>query len=825
MAKQHIPQQDPSRVEPRAIEEEMKSSYIDYAMSVIVGRALPDVRDGLKPVHRRILYAMDEMGLAHNKPFKKAARVVGDVLGKYHPHGDSAIYESMIRMAQDFSLRLPLVQGQGNVGSVDGDPPAAMRYVEARLAKSASELLTDIDKGTVDFVPNYDGTLKEPGLLPAKLPNLLVNGSSGIAVGMATNIPPHNLIEVCDAIEIFIKNPKAELSDLMKAIKGPDLPTGGIIMGMQGIRDYFSTGKGSFIIRAKTEMEDIKGGKTAVIVTEIPYQVNKSTLLETIAGLSRDKKIPDIADLRDESDRHGIRVVIEVKRDGNPHVVLNQLYKFTQLQTSFGVTTLALVDGKPKVLSLPELLGCYVGYRKEVVVRRTKFELAKAEARAHIVEGLRIAAQNINKVIAIIRKSKDTETARKQLQKEFDLSERQAQAILDMRLAQLTALERGKLEDEYKELLATIKRLKEILGSEKKILGIIMTELGDLKKVYGEDRRTKIAPDFKETKIEDLIKREEVVVTISNQGYIKRIPVTTYKAQARGGKGITAAGTKEGEDFIESVMITDTHATILFFTNRGRVYQNKVYEIPESSRVSRGKPVVQFIGIASNKEERVTGVVTMRGAEKSGKEFLILATRKGRIKRCDVNLFENIRKNGITAINLREGDVLVGVLKTNGSSEIILATKNGKSIRFPEDDVRAMGRVAAGVRGLSLGKGDQVIGVEVAVKNEKRSLLTVCEKGYGKRTKLTEYRDQRRGGGGIITIKASERNGPVIGIKLIDDKDDLMMLTEKGMGIRLRAKDIRVISRNTQGLRLVRLEEGDKIACVEPIADDGDPGK
>lgn len=816
------PESFTGRIEPRPIEEEMKSSYIDYAMSVIVGRALPDVRDGLKPVHRRILYTMDEMGLAHNKPFKKSARVVGDTLGKYHPHGDSAVYDALARMVQNFSLRHPLVDGQGNWGSLDGDPPAAMRYTETRLQRISLELLGDIDKNTVDFTPNYDGSLQEPRVLPAKLPNLLINGSSGIAVGMATNIPPHNLNEVCDAVCLYIENPNIGVEEIAKVLKGPDFPTGGLIMGTAGIKDYYATGRGSVIVRAKTEIEEIKGGKTAIIVKEIPYQVNKASLLENIAQLARDKKVPDITDLRDESDRDGVRVVIEIKREGNPHVVLNQLMAHTQLQVSFGVILLALTDGRPKVLAIREILALYVEHRKEVIVRRTRFDLAKAEARAHIVEGLKIAIDAIDRVIKIIREAKDVEKARQGLMQDLGLSFKQANAILEMRLAQLTALERKKLDEEYKELLKTIERLRSILASTKRVLEIVKEELEQIKKTYGDERRSKIVAAAKETKIEDLIKKEEVVVTLSNQGYIKRIPVDVYRAQARGGVGITAADTKEGEDFIEYLNITDTHATIFFFTNRGRVYQSRLFEIPETGRASRGKPVIQFIGIASNKEEKVTGVATVRPEEVKNDGFFFMATRKGVVKRCEIAHFAHVRKIGVTALNLREGDVLVGVEKTDGQSEILLATKNGKSIRFTETKVRSMGRTASGVRGIRMEQDDEVIGLEAARKDDKRTLLAICENGYGKRTELDEYRGQSRGGAGVIMIKATERNGAVVGIKLVRDDDDLMVLTGQGMGVRLRAKDISVISRNTQGVRLVRLAEGDKVACIGRIAKNGD---
>ncbi|MEK7288426.1 MAG: DNA gyrase subunit A, partial [Elusimicrobiota bacterium] len=630
--------------------------------------------------------------------------------------------------------------------------------------------------------------------------------------------PTHNLAETCEAATAYIDNNEITTDELMQIMIGPDFPTGGLVLGTQGIRDYYATGRGSFTIRAKTQIEETKGGKTAIIVEEVPYQVNKAAMLETMAQLVRDKKITDVSDLRDESNREGVRMVIEVKRDGNPHVVLNQLYRHTQMETSFSVILLAIVNDQPKVLSLKDALACYVEHRHEVVVRRTKFDLAKAQERAHIVEGLRIAIENINKVIKIIREAKDTESARKALMEELDLSFRQANAILEMRLGQLTGLERRKLDEEYKELLKTIDRLALILESPRRILEIIKEELARLKKDYGEERKTQIIPQAEETKIEDLIKKEEVVVSISNQGYIKRLSVDVYRAQARGGKGITATDTREGEDFIEEAMVTDTHAAMLFFTNRGRVYQSRVYEIPESSRISRGKPVIQLIGIASNKEEKITGTVTIRSFEARKAGFLVLATRRGVIKRCDVKHFQHIRKTGVVAINLKEGDVLVGVAHTDGDGEALLATKNGKSIRFPEAQLRPMGRVSYGVRGIRLEPSDEVIGLEIAKKSDQRTLLTVCQNGYGKRTALEEYRGQSRGGSGTITIKATERNGQVIGIKLINDTSDLMVLTEKGMGVRLRAKDINIISRNTQGVRLIRLENGDRVACVEPIA-------
>lgn len=800
----------------RNIEDEMKTSYIDYSMSVIVGRALPDVRDGLKPVHRRILYTMDEMGLAHNKSFKKSARVVGDVLGKYHPHGDSAVYDALVRMVQEFSLRNPLVQGQGNFGSIDGDPPAAMRYTEVRLAAISQEVLGDIDKDTVDFTPNYDGSLQEPSVLPSKLPNLLVNGSSGIAVGMATNIPTHNLTEVCDGLIAYIDNPEIEVADLLKIIKGPDFPTAGMIMGKTGIKDYFETGRGSIRIRSKAEIEELKGNRQAIIITELPYQVNKAVLQETIADLVRDKKITDISEIRDESSREGIRVVIEVKRDGNAKVVLNQLYKHTQMEVSFGVIMLAIVDGRPKVLPIKEVLHLYVEHRKIVIVRRTQFELKKAEDRAHILEGLKIALDNLNKIVKIIRESKDVDIARTKLMDEFSLSRIQSQAILDMRLHQLTGLERKKIEDEYLELIKTIARLKGILADPKKILNLIQSDLKELKEKYGDGRRTKITAQTGEFEIEDLIAEEDVVVTFSHAGYVKRIALGTYKSQRRGGKGITAMTTKE-DDFVEQLFVISTHAYLLLFTNRGRLYWLRVYEIPDASRIARGKAIVNFVPLGP--EEKITSAIAIETFEEAkGKEtYLMMCTRNGTIKRSRLADYGNIRASGIIAITLDEGNVLVDVKHTDGKQEVIIGTKDGKAIRFDEEDVRIIGRSGKGVRGIRLDSNNQVVGMEVAPPSSKASLLTVCENGYGKRTDLSEYRGQSRGGKGVITIKTSERNGDVIGIKLVTNENDVMLMTEKGIVIRLPCKDIRVISRNTQGVRLVRLEEGDKIAAVASV--------
>ncbi len=801
----------------RDIGAEMESSYIDYSMSVIVGRALPDVRDGLKPVHRRILYAMHDEGLASNKKYSKCAGVVGEVLKKYHPHGDSAVYDSMVRMVQTFSLLHPLIDGQGNFGSVDGDPAAAYRYTECRLSRFGEELLADIDQDTVNFAPNFDGTTQEPLVLPARAPNLLVNGSSGIAVGMATNIPPHNLAETCEAAGALIKDPKLESKEILKIMKGPDFPTGGIVRGKAGIREYFESGRGSVRVQAKTEIEDIKGNRQAVIVTELPYMVNKAALLETIAALVRDKKIPDISDIRDESDRAGMRVVIEIKRDGNANVVLNQLFKHTQLETSFGVIMLSLVDGRPRVLPVREMLGHFIGHRKTVVIRRTKFQLRKALDRSHILEGFLIAVKNIDRVVKIIRGAKDPDEARAELIKAFELSKIQAQAILDMRLAQLTRLSVSELQDEYDGLMKKIAEYKAILADLRKVMAIVAKELDEVREKFGKARQTQITTEAAEMTLEDLIAKEEVVISLSNTGYIKRIPVATYSAQGRGGKGITGADVKE-EDFIEHFFITDTHAALLFFTNRGRVFSLRAYEIPEGNRTSRGKAIVNLLALTG--EEKVTSSIAIRSfEEKKGQEtFLAMCTRNGTVKKTALAEFENIRRTGINAISLDEGDVLVEVQHTGGKDELMIGTKDGMSIRFPETDVRAMGRTAGGVRGIRLDRGDQVIGLEAFPPNTKKTLLTVCQNGYGKRTELSEYRGQHRGGGGIITIKTTDRNGIVIGVKLVTNDDDLMVMTEKGKAIRLRCKEIKAISRNTQGVRLVRLDEGDKVARVAPIA-------
>ena len=804
-------------IQERDIAGEMRSYYIDYAMSVIVGRALPDVRDGLKPVHRRVLYSMNEMGLKYNKAYKKSARVVGDVLGKYHPHGDTAVYDTLVRMVQDFSLRKPLIDGQGNFGSIDGDSAAAMRYTECRLQRIADEMLNDLDKDTVKMIPNYDGSLLEPSVLPGKLPALLVNGSSGIAVGMATNIPTHNLGEVCDGIIEYIKDPNISTKDMMKIIKGPDFPTGAIIRGTKGIYEYFETGRGSVKVQARTEIEERKGGREAIIVTEIPYQVNKTSLIETIVGLVRDKKITDISDIRDESDRRGMRLVIEVKRDGNAQVVLNHLFKHTQLQTSFPVNMLAIVDGRPRILSLKEVMKAYVKHRKEIITNRTKFDLNKAQRREHILQGLLIAIANLDEVVSIIRNSKDPTEAKFKLMSQFSLSELQAQAILDMRLHQLTQLSADAIANEQAELLKLIAELQGILADPQKILDIIVTELTELKKNYGDPRRTEIGVDMTDFSMEDLIEKEDVVITISNDGYAKRIPLDTYRSQNRGGKGIIGGKTKE-EDFMEHLFVTSSHATILMFTNRGRVFALRAFEIPEGTRMSKGKAIVNLLQLVG--EEKVTSAVSIDNFDPKHCEntFLTMCTRYGSIKRVALEEFANIRKTGIIAMGLEEGDVLTSVQTTHGTSDIIVATKNGKSIRFDENQVRAMGRPAKGVRAISLMEGDVVVGMEQAPNDAPQpDVLSVCENGFGKRTEFSEYKRQNRGGMGVITIKTSERNGKVVGIKLVDESKDLMIVTEKGMTIRVRCEDIRSVGRNAQGVTLAKLEPGDKIARIAPV--------
>jgi len=800
------------RIVPREIEDEMQESYIDYAMSVIVGRALPDIRDGLKPVHRRILYTMNELGCTPDKPYKKSARIVGDCMGKFHPHGDIAIYDTLVRMAQEFSLRYPLIDGQGNFGSVDGDPPAAMRYTEVRLAPLAMEMLKDIESETVDFLPNFDATLKEPKILPSAIPNLLLNGSSGIAVGMATNIPPHNLNEVADAIIATIDNPKIEVKELLKYIPGPDFPTGGIILGREGIRQAYETGRGLITVRARADIEEGKSGKTNIIVSEIPYEVNKAELLAKIAELVRAKQIDGIADLRDESDREGMRIVIELKRDEIPEVILNQLYHHTQMQSTFGVIMLALVDGKPVVLNLKELIEYYIKHRQEIITRRSQFELKQAEARAHIVEGLKIALANLDAVIKTIRKSRDVDQARQALMDNFDLSREQATAILQMQLQRLTQLEKEKMDQEYIELRKKIARLKYILETPKEILNIIKEELQELKKKYGDSRRTKIIEGEAEFKIEDLIAEEDMVVTISHAGYIKRLPLDTYRRQRRGGRGVIGMETKE-EDFVEDIIIASTHDYILFFTNFGRVYWLKVHEIPVGSRQAKGKAIVNLLRLSEG--ERVAAHIPVR--EFDNKHFLVMATKQGIIKKTLLSEYSRPRPSGIIGLKLRQGDELIEVRLTDGSQEIILGTRRGKAIRFDEKEVRPMGRAATGVRGAQLENKDYIIGM-VTCSSEHQSLLTVTENGFGKRTEIKEYRKTHRGSKGVINIKESERNGPVVAIRTVEDRDELMTITSSGIIIRFGVKGLREIGRATQGVRLMRLEPGDKVVAVARIA-------
>lgn len=800
------------RIVPVLIEDEMKSSYIDYSMSVIVSRALPDARDGLKPVQRRILVAMDDLNLRHDRPYRKSAKITGDVTGNYHPHGTAAAYDTMARLAQDFSLRYPLVDGQGNFGSIDGDAAAAERYTEARLERIAEEMLIDLDKETVDFRPNYDETRQEPVVLPAKVPNLLVNGSSGIAVGMATNIPPQNLGEVCSALKLVIDNPEATTDELMEYVQGPDFPTGGIIQGSAGIRQCYETGRGLITVRGRATIDEDKSGRPIILVTEIPYQVNKASLLERIAGLVKSGTISGISDLRDESDRDGMRVVIELKRDSQPRVVLNQLYKHTQMQTTFGANLLALLNNRPKVFSLRGLCEAYINHRIEVITRRTKFELKQAEAKAHILEGLRTALDQIDAVITLIRNSKTAEEARNGLMSTFGLSERQAQAILEMRLQRLVGLERQKVEDDY---LATIKQIEEyrsILASRERVLGIIKTDLDELAERFGNERRTEIAPHEGEIDLEDLIPREDMIITISNKGYIKRVPVNTYRSQRRGGKGLTGGKTRE-EDFIEHLFVANTHSYILFFTNLGRCYWLKVYHAPMGTRLSKGKSILNLIGFVPDERIAAFALVDVFDEDR----FVVLSTRKGKIKKTPLRAFSNPRRNGIWAINLEESDELIGAAVTDGNAEIVLAKRSGKAIRFTEDKVRPMGRSAAGVRGVALeGESDAVIGM-VCVRDPEATLLVVTRNGFGKRSKLEDYRITNRGGLGIITLRITERNGPMVGIKSVDDDDEVMLTTSSGMVIRLQMKPVSVIGRATQGVKLIDLKEDDAVSDVAKI--------
>ncbi len=792
------------------IAQEMRTSYLDYAMSVIVSRALPDVRDGLKPVQRRILYGASEMGLSPDRPYRKCARVVGDVMGRYHPHGDVPIYEALVRMAQEFSFRYPLIDGQGNFGSVDGDPPGAMRYTEARLSRMAMELLADIDKETVPFTPNFDQTLEQPVVLPSRVPNLLMNGAAGIAVGMATNIPPHNLAELLDALIALIDNPKLEAEDLLKIVKGPDFPTGGLILGRDGIRQAYLEGRGSITVRAKATMEELRGGRVAIIVTEIPYMVNKAALIERIAELVREKKLNGVSDLRDESDRQGMRIVIELRRDVNPQIVQNQLFKHTQMQTTFGAIMLSLVDGVPRVLTLKQMLAHYLDHRKVVVTRRTEFELKKAKARAHILEGLKIALKSLDDVIALIRKAKDVPAARAGLMKSFKLSELQAEAILEMRLQRLTQLEREKLDQEYKELIKAIAHYEDVLADERKVFEIIKSELAEVKQRFGDARRTRITGKDAELEEEDLIPDADIVITLTHNGYIKRLPLETYRRQHRGGRGVVGMGTKE-EDYVEVVTITTNHAFVLFFSNRGKVYRVKAYEVPEAGRTAKGTSLVNLINVAQG--ERVNAIIPIRSFEDAG--FLFFATKKGFVKKTGLMEFINAKRAGIVAISLDKDDELVAVRFTDGKEEIILATRRGQAIRFKEANVREMGRAARGVIGIALRKDDAVVGM--AISGEGGYLLVATELGLGKRTLLSQYRLQRRGGSGVRSIRLTPRTGGVAAIRAVNDQDGLLVITAQGIVNRLLVKDISAQGREAQGVRLQRLDEGDRVSAIAPI--------
>ena len=793
------------KIVPVNLASEMKNSYIDYAMSVIVARALPDVRDGLKPVHRRILYAMQEAGMGSGKPYKKSARIVGEVLGKYHPHGDSSVYDAIVRMAQDFSMRYMLADGHGNFGSVDGDPAAAMRYTEVRMSKVAELMLQDIDKETVDFAPNYDESLKEPTVLPAKFPQLLANGTAGIAVGMATNIPPHNMREVIDGTLMLIDRPDATVEELMTVIKGPDFPTAGLILGTEGMRQAYTTGRGVIKLRARVHIETTSSGRSRIIVTELPYQVNKARLVEKIAELVRDKAIEGITALNDESDRSGMRIVIDVRRDANANVILNQLYKHTQLQDSFGVIMLALVDGSPRVLTLKEVLHYYIKHQQDVITRRTKYELAKAEARAHILEGLTIALDHLDAVITTIRESRTADIARERLMEGFKLSEKQAQAILDLRLQRLTGLEREKIEEEYQEVLKMIDWLKSVLADEGKIDKIIKDELLAVREKYGDERRTEITIDTSEINVEDLIAQEDVVITLTHNNYIKRMPLDTYRRQKRGGVGVTGMGTKEA-DFVENILVTTTHHTILFFTNRGRVYCLKAYEINEASRQAKGTAIINLLQLES--EEKITAVIQVK--EFLPERYLFMATKKGIVKKTSLSEFRSIRRGGLNAINLDEDDDLIGVKFTDGEKQVILGTAGGMAVAFAEDDVRSMGRTARGVKGINLKAGDVVVGMDNLARNAE--VLTITAEGYGKRTETSEYRLQTRGGKGLINMKVTEKTGAVIGLKVVRPGQELILITTDGIVIRTKVDEISVISRNTQGVKVVRLGEGDKAA-------------
>ncbi len=796
----------------RNIEEEMKTSYIDYAMSVIVSRALPDVRDGLKPVHRRILYAMYEDGITSDKPYRKCANTVGSVLGRYHPHGDSSVYDAMVRMAQDFSMRYQLIDGHGNFGSIDGDGAAAMRYTEARMSKIAEFMLTDIEKNTVDFMPNYDDRLQEPTVLPARIPTLLINGSSGIAVGMATNIPPHNLTEVINGIIKIIDEDEVTDEELMQVIKGPDFPTEGLILGKEGIKQAYTTGRGKITVRAETEIEEMSGNKQRIIVSSLPYQVNKAKLIEHIAALAREKRIEGISDLRDESDReHRVRIVIELKRDANAQVVLNQLYKNTQMQDTFGIIMLALVNGEPKILTLRQCLDCYIEHRKEVILRRTQFELDKALARAHILEGLKIALDNIDEVIEIIRNSYDD--AKERLIERFGLSDIQAQSILDMRLKTLSGLQREKIEEEYKQLMELIAHLRDILNSEKLVFDIIKEELIEIKDKFGDERKTKIVAAEGEIDIEDLIKEEQTVVALTHFGYIKRMPIGTYKSQRRGGKGITGISTRE-EDFVKQIFTASTHDTILFFSNKGKLYKLRGYEIPEAGRTAKGTAIVNLLSLDNG--EKISAVIPISNFAEG--KYLLMATKHGIIKKTALGEYHSARKTGLLAITLKENDELIDVRLTDGEDNIVMVTSKGMSITFDEKDVRPMGRTAQGVIGIRLDEEDYVIGMEsIIIGGNESTLLAITENGFGKRTELSEYRVQNRGGRGVITYKITPKTGNIVGIRVTNSNEDVMIITDKGTIIRLKVEEVSVLGRATQGVTLIRTNDGDKVVSIETV--------
>ena len=799
------------RIKPLDIEEEMKKSFIAYAMAVIINRALPDVRDGLKPVHRRILYSMDEQGFTADKPFHKSARIVGDVLGKYHPHGDSSVYDAMVRLAQDFNTRYMLVEGQGNFGSIDGDSAAAMRYTEARLSKLSAEMMADIGKNTVDFMPNFDETLMQPTVLPSRYPNLLVNGSGGIAVGMATNIPPHNLGEVIDAYVAMIDNPDISIEELMAYIPGPDFPTGGLIMGTGGIRQAYRTGRGKVVVRARAEVEPMAGGKSRIVITEIPYQVNKARLVEKIADLIHEKRIDGIQDLRDESDRRGIRVVIDLKKDVNGSVVLNQLYKHTQLQDTFGVIMIALVDGEPKVLNLKEMLYHYLRFQEQVVTRRTQYDLERAKERLHILEGLLIALQNIDEVVEIIKTSPTTQAAKERLCARFGLSDKQAQAILDMRLARLTGLEQEKIQAEHDELSKQVAYFESILADESKLLGIIKEEILEVRRKYADPRRTEITQVTEDIDLDDVIQEEDMVVTMTHFGYVKRLAADTYRAQNRGGRGVLGQATRE-EDFVEHMFAANTHDFIMFFTNRGRAFKVKCYTIPEAGRSAKGTAIVNLLQLQAG--EKVTTIFPVTSQAQG--EYLVLATRQGVIKKTPLSDFDNIRKGGLIALNLREEDELIGAMLSSGQDEFLVGTRNGMCIRFHEDDVRPMGRNATGVRSILLDEGDQVVDVEKIIPGQ--TVLSITERGMGKRTDEAEYRCQRRGGRGVIAMNLTEKTGQLVCMRMVQGDEDVMMIRDDGTVMRMPVEQIRVISRNTQGVKLMQVPEGARVASVALVA-------